>query len=38
MAKEQNRILEKYKTEVVPALIKEFGLDSEEIANPLKNL
>ena len=25
MAKEQNRILEKYKTEVVPALIKEFG-------------
>lgn len=25
MAKEQNRILEKYKKEVVPALIKEFG-------------
>ena len=25
MAKEQNRILEKYKTEVVPALINEFG-------------
>lgn len=25
MAKEQNRILEKYKTEVVPALVKEFG-------------
>ena len=25
MAKEQNRILAMYKTEVVPALIKEFG-------------
>ena len=25
MAKEQNRILEKYKSEIVPALIKEFG-------------
>lgn len=25
MAKEQNRILEKYKKEVVPALIQEFG-------------
>ena len=25
MAKEQNRILEKYKSEIVPALIKQFG-------------
>ena len=25
MAKEQNRILEKYRKEVVPALINEFG-------------
>ena len=37
MAKEQNRILEKYRKEVVPALIKEFGYKNvNEVPKPVK--